>query len=189
MRRGGEQEVWWAPSSQPGSSHLRGISNKCRKTYPDKFLSKFFKLGNIVMRAEHRLLSYGAEGKLGHLNGILNWKIYSISSLTVFYTRWKCFKSSPWFIAKFTPWVSVSEHSQDSECWLRDIFISQWSNEVILSACSRYPFPKQRHQTKVMLFLHEIPAQLSHFKEYQNQSFSVETEALIWGIIIPYKHF
>lgn len=109
------------------------------------------------------------EGKLGHLNGILNWNIYSVSSLPVPYTRWKCFKSSPWFIAKCTPWFSVSEHSQDSECWLRDIFISPWSHEEILSSCNRYPFPKQRHQTEVMLFLCEIPAQLSHFKEYPNQ--------------------
>lgn len=147
------------------------------------FFSKLFKLGNRVLRAaEHSPRERLPEGKLGHLNGILNWNIYSVSSLPVPYTRWKCFKSSPWFIAKCTPWFSVSEHSQDSECWLRDIFISQWSHEEILSSCNRYPFPKQRHQTEVMLFLCEIPAQLSHFKEYPNQSFFIETKALICGI-------
>lgn len=107
------------------------------------------------------------------------------SHLWLFYTRWKCFKSSPWFIAKCTPWVSVSEHSQDSECWLRDIFISQWSHEEILSACSRHPFPKQRRQTKVMLFLCEIPAQLSHSKNTKISCFPLKQRH--WSVMSSFS--
>lgn len=40
-------------SNQPGSSPPRGISNKYRKIHPDIFFSKFFKLGNRVLRGEH----------------------------------------------------------------------------------------------------------------------------------------